>query len=80
MYSPREWDLIARESGWLDRLAEAARSQENYWRGMRLHVEALQADSFSVCETCSEQFTGRKDARYCSPACRQKAYRDRSSQ
>ena len=31
-----------------------------------------------TCETCGREFTARRnDARYCSPACRQKAYRDR---
>lgn len=31
-----------------------------------------------LCAACGEQFTSpRSDARYCSPACRQKAYRDR---
>src|SRR5262252_160139 len=28
-----------------------------------------------VCEVCSREFEGRADARYCEPACRQKAYR-----
>lgn len=32
------------------------------------------------CETCGEAITtGRADSRYCGPACRQKAYRQRSS-
>lgn len=32
------------------------------------------------CETCDEQITtGRADSRYCSSACRQKAYRSRVS-
>jgi hypothetical protein len=31
-----------------------------------------------TCETCGREFTARRnDARYCSPGCRQKAYRDR---
>jgi hypothetical protein len=31
-----------------------------------------------TCETCGREFTARRnDARYCSRACRQKAYRDR---
>lgn len=30
------------------------------------------------CETCGERITtGRADSRYCSPKCRQKAYRQR---
>ena len=34
----------------------------------------------SVCETCGREFTARRnDARYCSPACRQKAYRHRNA-
>jgi hypothetical protein len=32
------------------------------------------------CETCGKEITtGRADARYCGPACRQKAYRQRKS-
>ena len=31
-----------------------------------------------TCESCGAPFTGvRSDARYCSPACRQRAYRER---
>lgn len=30
------------------------------------------------CAVCSGQFNGRTDAVYCSPACRQKAYRLRN--
>lgn len=31
-----------------------------------------------TCESCGETFSGvRSDARYCSPACRQRAYRER---
>ncbi|MEH0551231.1 hypothetical protein [Streptomyces sp. B21-101] len=31
------------------------------------------------CETCGKEITtGRADSRYCSPACRQKAYRQRA--
>lgn len=29
------------------------------------------------CWGCGEELAGRSDARYCSGACRQKAYRDR---
>lgn len=36
--------------------------------------------SGQACETCGEQITtGRADSRYCSSACRQKAYRRRVS-
>ena len=32
----------------------------------------------TTCRVCGQGFTAkRSDARYCSPACRQKAYRDR---
>jgi hypothetical protein len=35
----------------------------------------------ATCETCGETFTPtRSDSRYCSPACRQKAYRERKSE
>jgi hypothetical protein len=32
-----------------------------------------------VCEVCGEEFTARSDAKTCSSACRQKAYRQRRS-
>ncbi len=36
--------------------------------------------SGNPCETCGEAITtGRADSRYCSPACRQKAYRERQA-
>ncbi|GHF57757.1 hypothetical protein GCM10018783_28920 [Streptomyces griseosporeus] len=36
--------------------------------------------SGAPCETCGEQIvTGRADSRYCSPRCRQKAFRQRQS-
>lgn len=30
-----------------------------------------------TCEQCGDPFEGRADASYCSPACKQRAYRDR---
>ena len=30
-----------------------------------------------VCENCSSEFSSQRFARYCSPACKQQAYRDR---
>jgi hypothetical protein len=37
--------------------------------------------SIAVCSGCSSTFTpARSDARYCSPACRQRAYRERQTQ
>lgn len=79
-FTPREWDRMSAEPELLEALAEASRTQEAQWRAMRLHVEALREDAFATCETCSTRFTGRKDARYCSPGCRQKAYRERNAQ
>ena len=32
-----------------------------------------------TCAVCGSEFHGRADARYCSPACRQKSYRTRQS-
>jgi hypothetical protein len=34
--------------------------------------------SLRTCDTCKAEFYGRADATYCSTACRQKAYRQRS--
>jgi len=31
-----------------------------------------------LCSECGASFYGRSDARYCSPSCRQKAYRGRA--
>lgn len=33
-----------------------------------------------TCDVCGNTFAGRADARYCSPKCRQKAYRTRAAQ
>src|SRR5262249_3300269 len=35
----------------------------------------------ATCETCNREFTARRvDARYCSSACRQRAYRQRKTE
>ena len=45
-------------------------AHENRWRKLRMET----------CEGCGEQFKGkRKDAKYCSAACRQRAHRKRKS-
>jgi hypothetical protein len=51
--------------------AEAAEYQREYRRRQR-------AARFPIeCQVCGATFKGRRDALYCSPACRQKAYRHR---
>ena len=36
--------------------------------------------SVTACERCGQTFTARRGAHYCSPACRQSAYRNRHRQ
>lgn len=53
----------------LDQLAAMRRSL--------LTLKARAIDAGRVCQVCGETFTPlRGTARYCSPACRQRAYRD----
>jgi hypothetical protein len=60
-----------RESG-SDRLLAASHGGE-YPLRMSRYIYAM-----ATCRVCAQGFTAkRSDARYCSPACRQKAYRDR---
>lgn len=33
-------------------------------------------DVVCICQTCDKEFEGRRDAKFCSPKCRQQAYRD----
>lgn len=43
--------------------------------------QASQDARMKLCTTCDQQFTPpRNDAKYCSPACRQRAYRQRGNQ
>src|SRR5690606_4489879 len=54
-------------------------SQRRYVRYQSSTRAAQRADDrLRDCQTCGERFTPpRSDGRYCSPACRQKAYRRR---
>lgn len=54
---------------------------ENAERTERRREAREQARSRHWCRECGERFTPpRADARYCSPACRQKAYRKRQAE
>ncbi|CAN5388318.1 hypothetical protein BH10ACT9_BH10ACT9_58110 [soil metagenome] len=43
----------------------------------RLYQESVEP-TVTSCERCGNEFTARRGARWCSSACRQKAYRDRT--
>lgn len=51
------------------------------WQGINSapDPEASQAELAHSCEGCGQGMTGRADKRFCSSACRQKAYRNRES-
>jgi hypothetical protein len=49
-----------------------------YWRHRRARLRELRPSP--RCARCRETFEGRRDARYCSSACRQGAYRQRGTQ
>jgi hypothetical protein len=60
---PRLWEVCSRRCRALVVTAK---------RKARRHAEMQH-----VCTVCGAAFTGRRDARVCSPACRQKAFRTR---
>jgi len=48
------------------------------WRFLRARRRAERLEADRCCEVCGEAFhANRRDARYCSPRCSQKAYRGR---
>jgi hypothetical protein len=54
------------------------------WRCSRHYYTALDRErrfeqrKDTVCQTCGDEFTPKRaDAKHCSPACKQKAYRDK---
>jgi hypothetical protein len=50
------------------------------WYYSRLRSERAARTREKVCEVCDEPFTAtRRDAKTCSPACKQKAYRQRKT-
>jgi hypothetical protein len=60
-----------------DELAALRQVVEEHLLAVRQFQRRLN-DVTAKCVTCKEPFTpARSDARYCSPACRQRAYRDR---
>lgn len=49
------------------------------WEGVNATVEPNPDDAKHQCEGCGQGMTGRADRRYCSAACRQRAYRRRAA-
>lgn len=47
------------------------------WEGINVPVEPNPAAVTHDCDGCGQGMTGRSDRRYCSSACRQRAYRRR---
>lgn len=67
------------EPGLLDHLIELSRAIEDNAREDRVRFIAMRDGSTRHCTTCGDPFVAlRSDARYCSPRCRQKAYRQRA--
>lgn len=66
-----KWDGIRDK----ERERERAKRQKQYKRRRQLEIFRR---GVLKCDVCGTEFKGkRKDARYCSPACRQKAHRER---
>jgi hypothetical protein len=60
---------------WTEVLGEAERSV----RQLRHQLELLGAGEQRTCHGCSRPMTGRANRRYCTDACRQRAYRSRQT-
>jgi hypothetical protein len=76
LFTEAEWEKLDRSQidGWITGL----RKGEASLRGLRKRLEALRDDAPTrLCEYCRQPFAGRSDARFCSVACRVKAYRYR---
>lgn len=58
---------------------EHMRGAEVEARTERLRLEALQAGDDRACPVCGAAIVGRSDRRFCSPACRQRAHRQRTT-
>jgi hypothetical protein len=61
---------------WLDELSEAVRSIRDLQRQLKALVEPAEERGCDECGT--SMLGGRADRRFCSPACRQRAYRKRN--
>lgn len=48
-------------------------------RSKHYNQDAVRVPTSHECEGCGDEFEGRTDARYCSSACRQRAYRTRTA-
>lgn len=84
--TPEERLEFAREIGFPRRLAPRTFCSEGCRRRVvdcetKAKRQAARGDLTRHCEVCHEEFTPqRADARYCSPACRQRAYRERQKE
>lgn len=66
-----KWEKIQRDK------RERRNSKQREWYSRRKSIRRWETPP-AICATCSEQFKGkRKDAKYCSARCRQKAHRDK---
>jgi hypothetical protein len=75
LWPAEDWRRLDRShiAWWVERLTEGERSI----RKLRLRLVELDNAEQTTCRTCGGPVFGRADARYCSAACRQKAYRQR---
>lgn len=76
-YEDYNWQWLA-DADLLDHMAQVAATRADSWRQVAIKAAALRDGTTRNCEGCGESFTpARSDAKYCSPACKQKAYRAR---
>ncbi len=77
MFNRHDWEKIKNEPGLLDDMIASFKARAVESKKIALQLEALRDDTRNFCTVCGSEFVGRTDARYCSPACRQRAYRTR---
>lgn len=76
VYTEMQEEWLRAEPDVLDHLIAMAEENERQERRTRAYLTALRDDLSTTCALCGESLrTTRADATYCSPACRQKAYR-----
>lgn len=78
-FTDKEWAWIRAEPGLVEHLEDVMRERESDARRARLYIHGLSTCDGNMCNECGGMIIGRAGARYCSPACRQKAYRARKS-
>jgi len=68
--------LIQRDS-WLNMIFEGGSMEEQSRSKAASILSGYRVREVRICQLCSTQFTALSSARFCSTACRSKAYRQR---